>query len=277
MFFKLNKLNKLKKDGSGSATIEATVSLTAFIFFVVVILSIINYCRLQALMSNAIDCTVKEMSQYSYLYKASGLKKYKTALDDASRNKKNDINDILNTTKVLLTMTNDTVDEAEKLAGKVKGATDIDDVREIGGILANIDKNTSDIKSTADTLADGIGDIIENPMTFMAGIATIAASKGIDLITSRLIAAPLAKSMSIKHFGETKEIADQNLISLGVKDGVNGLNFGMSTLFASEKPEDVCIVVYYKLKIITLLDIPVFEITLCKRAVTRAWLGGDDY
>lgn len=64
--------NKLKKE-SGSVTIEATISLSSFMFAIVTILTIVNICVVQAKMSYAINTTAKEISQYSYLYSLTGL------------------------------------------------------------------------------------------------------------------------------------------------------------------------------------------------------------
>lgn len=50
----------------GVIVIEATISLTAFMFALVMIMSMINICIVQARVSNAINLTAKELSQYSY-------------------------------------------------------------------------------------------------------------------------------------------------------------------------------------------------------------------
>lgn len=60
-------IRKLKSE-SGSVTVEATISLSAFMFAIVTILTIINICIVQARVSYAINTTAKEISQYSYLY-----------------------------------------------------------------------------------------------------------------------------------------------------------------------------------------------------------------
>lgn len=62
-------IRKLKSE-SGSVTVEATISLSAFMFAIVTILTIINICIVQARVSYAINTTAKEISQYSYLYGA---------------------------------------------------------------------------------------------------------------------------------------------------------------------------------------------------------------
>ena len=56
------------KDEDGAIIIEATLSLSFFMFFIVTVLTIVNICYVQSKMSIAINETAKEISQYSYLY-----------------------------------------------------------------------------------------------------------------------------------------------------------------------------------------------------------------
>ncbi len=60
-----NKEQEQKCQG-GAATVEAIVSFSCFLFVVFTILTTVKYCRAQALISNAVDSAVKELSQYSY-------------------------------------------------------------------------------------------------------------------------------------------------------------------------------------------------------------------
>ena len=68
MFKKSNIRNQ-----KGAVTIEATISLTTFLFFFIMIYSIITICRAQAHIQIAINNTAKEISQYSYIYGMTGL------------------------------------------------------------------------------------------------------------------------------------------------------------------------------------------------------------
>ena len=58
---------------NGVVFIEATIALTAFMFFVVTLLSIVNVCYAQAKIGTALNETAKELSEYSYLYAVTGL------------------------------------------------------------------------------------------------------------------------------------------------------------------------------------------------------------
>lgn len=69
-------LEKYRHSQVGSATIEAVISFTGFLFVIFTILNIVNFCRAQMLVSNAMDTVTKELTQYSYFYQISGLRKF---------------------------------------------------------------------------------------------------------------------------------------------------------------------------------------------------------
>ena len=57
----------ISKSEKGSATIEAIVSLSIFIFAFIAIYSIVNMCIVQAQIQQALNKSAKEISQYYYL------------------------------------------------------------------------------------------------------------------------------------------------------------------------------------------------------------------
>ena len=67
-------LNNKKTDENGAIVVEATISLTAFIFAILIILQLVNICYVQSKMAVALNSA--EMSQYSYLYTALTLDEY---------------------------------------------------------------------------------------------------------------------------------------------------------------------------------------------------------
>lgn len=57
----------------GAIVAEATIALTAFIFAIYLVLSIVDICYVQAKMGIALNSAAKEMSHYAYMYDALGL------------------------------------------------------------------------------------------------------------------------------------------------------------------------------------------------------------
>ena len=62
-----------KNEENGAIVVEATLSLTAFMFAVLMFLLVIDVCYAQAKIGTALNCTAKEISQYSYLYSLTNL------------------------------------------------------------------------------------------------------------------------------------------------------------------------------------------------------------
>ena len=77
-----------KGNERGAIVVEATVSLTAFIFAIFTILSIVNVYYIQAKISMALNSAAKEISQYSYLYYALGVDKYDAQLSEGTEDSK---------------------------------------------------------------------------------------------------------------------------------------------------------------------------------------------
>lgn len=62
------------KNEQGSVTIEASISLTVFVFLFAAIYSIISFCIIQQKISYAMDTAAKQIAEYAYFYELTGLK-----------------------------------------------------------------------------------------------------------------------------------------------------------------------------------------------------------
>ena len=270
----LQKVNKQQ----GSATVEAVVAFTGFILAIFTILSLVNLCRAQMLISNAMDNAAKELSQYAYFYKMSGLQRFKRELDKTASVGKEDVNGVIGAVDEFYTSVvdaaNDSVEAGTNIAEATKeGTLQWSDVESaLNGISANADN----VNFNLDAMMTKFEDIGDNPMAYMKSLVAIAGSGGMELVTSHLIAAPLAKMFVRQQFGG-KEHANDRLKALGVKDGLDGINFKMSTMFTSTNPEDICLVAFYEVELLQLFDREVLSAKLSKVSRCRAWLAGDDF
>ena len=61
----------MKKE-NGAIVVEATISLTAFMFAILTVIMVLDICYTQAKIGIALNATAKEISQYSYLYSLTG-------------------------------------------------------------------------------------------------------------------------------------------------------------------------------------------------------------
>lgn len=243
----------------GSASIEATISLTFFIFVIMAVFMLINFCIVQAKVSYAINTTAKEMSQYSYFYHVLGLENADATLKD---NKKQAVEAFENFSSVI--------------GGAQKEKSEIDDtgMEEYLSKLISGEKD-ADIKNLSgeiNTLSQNIGDAVNDPTKFMKSIAALAGEKFSNKV-KKLIVVPLAKGMTRRHFGKSINEANTYLKGLGVVDGYDGLNFDMSTIF-KDGGKDVNIVACYQLDLASSFPFDL-KVQICQRASTKAWLGGD--
>ncbi len=261
--------DKLKKE-NGSVTIEATISLSTFMFAIVTILTIVNVCIAQAKISYAINTTAKEISQYSYLYSLTGLNDSQAQLYAAGKEGTKDI------TKILSDI-NTVYNEIENLGNT--GNQSPDNIEDIMGAWDSAVGSVENIEAAGNSLYSTIDGIAKDPKNLMFGIAKLAASEGFDLAKSRLIAAPLAKTMVKKHLVNTDDgSVEEYLKFLGVVPSptgkyLDGLDFSKSTLFPYGSNE-ITINVSYDIKVIPLLPID-FTFHFNQTAVTHGWLSGE--
>lgn len=272
--FRFLKLNKER----GSATIEAIIAFSGFLFVIFTILNVVNYCSAQMLISNAVDTATKELTQYAYFYKMSGLQKFSEDMSNVAEVGAGNINDILATTDSLYQSIGTAVDNTAEHSTNILNAIESGTFNQqmVQNVLTNIEADGTNISTSIESIMEAFGSVQDNPILYMKSIVAIAGNEGLDALKSHIIAAPLAKMFIAKHFGETIDEASKELERIGVVGGIDGMNFNMSTIFSSDAPNDVHIVVYYKLKLVQIFDWASLEVTLCKESRAMAWLGGDD-
>lgn len=261
----------MQKKERGSLTIEATVSLTVFIMVIVSIFSFINYCRVQAAVSNALDTTAKEMSEYSYFYEMTGLQKKVDGLNESAEGAKEYSNNVLGSFFSIADM----ISGSEEAKGDTSDSVLPDAISDISTMAGNISSNLDKINAEFTKISTATENAMKDPTAFMKSLMALGGSTMLETAKSNLIAAPLAKAMFIKHFGESKSAASEKLESYGVINGLDGLNFRLSTIFSADAPTDIRLVVYYQVDLISFLDIGLKPATMCKTTRIRAWLGGD--
>ena len=72
-------MQKLRDEG-GAIIVEAALSLTIFIFALITIYSVFHICMAQSRISQALNESAKEISQYAYLYELTDLHKQQANL-----------------------------------------------------------------------------------------------------------------------------------------------------------------------------------------------------
>lgn len=271
-------LQKIRRRHAGSATVEAVVSFTGFLFVIFTILNIVNLCRAQMLVSNAVDTVTKELTQYSYFYQISGLRKFDQEIQAIGEKNAISLNNVASSVgdlyNALGTAASSSEEEIRGLNNSLRqGNLTSDGVQ---AMLLNLDTNATNVTASIEKVEAQIGDVIDNPVMYLKSIIAVAGSQGLETLKSHVIAAPLAKSLLVKHFGDNRTEANAALERLGVVGGLSGMNFTRSTIFEEKHQDEIHLVVYYKVKVMQLFKWADFEATICKETRARAWLGGDD-
>ena len=256
-------------------TIEAIVSFTGFLFVIFTILGVVNICRAQMLISNAVDTAAKELTQYSYFYEMSGLSKFKGAVDGQAEIGANNLNDVIGTVDTFASTVGNAYDKSAQHKTNIENAVTDFDVDGLQKEILSVGTDIELIDGSIQSMEASFSSVAANPLVYMKSIVAVAGSEFIDTSVSHVIAAPLSKALFTKHFGKNATEANKELEKLGVVGGLDGMNFKMSTLFAKESPKDIHIVVYYKLKLVQALDWATLEVPMCKESIGHAWLGGD--
>ncbi|MCR5477247.1 MAG: hypothetical protein K6E92_06475 [Lachnospiraceae bacterium] len=261
---------RIRKE-NGMITIEATLTLSFFMFAIVTFLSIINLCIAQARISYAINVTAKEISQYSYLYSLTGLNNRQADIYQAGTKQVSDA-------KVgeILSNVNTVYNEIQNL-GKT-GEKTPQNVDDIMNAWDGVNGSLSNMQSAGNSAIEGIRNIAKDPKNLLFGIAKLGASEVFDVAKSKLIAAPLAKVMCERHLSNGEMGAEEYLSRLGVVPASNGsyldgLDFSESMLFPNGS-EEITINVRYDVKVIPLLPIKL-KFHLNQTAVTLGWMAGN--
>lgn len=261
--------NKIKKE-NGSVTIEATISLSAFMFAIVTLLTIVNICIVQAKVSYAINTTAREISQYSYLYSLTGLNDREKEIAEAGKVQTQDLSSVLSDV-------NTVYNEIENLGNT--GNQSFDNIEDIMSAWDDVSGSVENIQGAGSSIKSSIENIAKDPKNLLFGIAKLGATEVFDLAKSRLIAEPLAKVMCKKNLVDEKDgDVDAYLKFLGVVPSasgsyIDGLDFSKSSLFPYGSSE-IRINVSYDVKVIALLPID-FHFHFNQTAITHGWLAGE--
>lgn len=266
------------KNKCGSVTVEALVSFVGFLFVIITILNVANYCRAQMIISNAVDTAAREMAQYSYFFDMTGMKKFNDYVNKNAAIGAANLNDVIDGTNSVYTTLaasfSDTEQSAQFLADKIDNQNL--NYQDIQAAALSLDTNLGNVLSSIDSMETALESVERNPILFAKSLAAFATEQGFEMAKSYAVGAPLAKLFTKANINTGGMAVQEYLEKLGVVGGFDGLNFNTSTIFSPGEPNDIHIRCYYKLSLCNFLDKSLFEVPICKEAVCGAWLSGDD-
>lgn len=87
-----------QKNEEGAIVIDATISLTTFMFLITLILAITNICLAQAKIGTMVNGIAKDVSNYSYLYSMTGLNSWEQGVSSGADKARGDLDQLFSDT-----------------------------------------------------------------------------------------------------------------------------------------------------------------------------------
>ncbi len=265
----------------GSISIEATISLVIFTFFMISVLLFINISRTQMRIQAAADKAVKEITGYLYLYKITGLYDLDMSIQNGKKPAKKAMGEAFGSFDKIALGVETVMDQVDS-SGLARGEVDFSDP---GGTYEKVKDLAETAKTQGQTIKDQYGaltslfkEVSDNPILYLKSMGAIAANYAGSRLKTFVIGSIMARDLTLKYMGG-RDQADALLRKWNVENGADGLDFSCSSIFDSEgdsanPAEDVNIVILYRMSVAPLLG-RTFQQTFCITASARGWLGGD--
>lgn len=280
----MKRLLRKGKENKASITVEAATSLLLFTFVMLLLLSFIDVARAQSKVQNAIDKAALEISQYMYLYQALGLYNFDVAMQAAGGPAGDTIDNLLeNADQGILGV--ETIFRSLQNTADYIGDGNTLSKDEWTALYEQVNGNGKSVTASYESIKTLFSGVKDDPIGFAKSLGALGVSFGMDKAKSYVIGSVLAKNMVTKYLGayysedangaavDHEALADGRLKAWGVVGGLDGLNFKYSSIFSSDAPQDINIVVTYEVRVFEVLGD--WRLQFAQSASTQAWLGGD--
>ena len=244
------------KGEKGSFTVEAILSLSIFMFAFVTIVSLATIAKIESTTQYAIDQTAKEISKYTYIASRANLLVHPKdsaeatvdSIDEAVQSMY-DFSDVLSSS----TGGNGVTLNSEGLSDMLSGMSG-DDFKSI--------------TASAQTVYNSFAPLMSDPKGAITALAQVVAQKGGSALVSRVIAQPLCKALLPKYITQQDD-ASAVLEKMGVVNGLDGLDFSLSTFLMDQRTINVVLVYEIDVKGFGIFD---QKLIVKQTASTAAWL-----
>ena len=217
------------KGEKGSFTVEAILSLSIFMFAFVTIVSLATVAKIESTTQYAIDQAAKEISKYTYIASRANLLVHPKdsaeatvdSIDEAVQSMY-DFSDVLSSS----TGGNGVPLNSEGLSDMLSGMSG-DDFKSI--------------TASAQNVYNSFAPLMSDPKGAITALAQVVAQKGGSALVSRVIAQPLCKALLPKYITQQDD-ASAVLEKMGVVNGLDGLDFSLSTFLMDQRTINVVLV-----------------------------------
>lgn len=243
------------KNEHGSFTIETTICLTLFMAAFIALISLAMIAKVESTTQYAIDQTAKEIAQYYYVADKMGI-----ANTDSGG-----VKEIDDTVQSLMDFT----DKSKTAINKHKGKS-VSDLYDTLKNYKDVANDVTEITKAANGVYGNFKTLFDDPKEILKALTTSMAKEIGNEIVTKIIAQPICRTLVPKYITSTGD-ADQTLRSMGVVNGLDGLDFRMSSFLTDQR--SINIVVVYRIKV---LGFGYFnsELVIKQTASTAAWVKG---
>jgi hypothetical protein len=276
---------KINRDESGMMVVECTISFTIFLMVVIAIIYLINIFTVHNRIQFAINSAANELSSYSYLYQALGVRGAEQTAEKDGEPYTSRIDDTQAQVIDTLTQIETTFSDGKELADGVSTPELSEDY--ISNIEESLKKVGDDIdatKESAEKSKDKITELVSDEDSLLAGIIYMGMS-AVDYGIHDGAGILMAELLTKKYLGGSE--ADAYLKSYGIEDGYAGLDFSGSSVFNDSDGTDngkdndkdkriIDFVVEYDIDMDFIgFVMPESKLHVVQRVSVAAWLDGD--
>lgn len=255
------------KDEKGAIVVEATLSLTFFIFAMLMILSIANICLAQSKIGTALNSAAIEISEYSYLYGLTGLNDKHKELAHKGAEADEKIGNVASGVAELY----GSISEIANVGSNIK----ISDFSDITNAYNSISGNVNQAQASANQIIDTVKSVADDPKAFILSLGALIGTGAWNTVNTE-VSGIIGQNFMKKHLNNKKGGDYETYLKwlhVVPKGGsyLKGLNFSQSKVFANGT-EDIDLVVTYKVRVIKLLGVEK-DFVFTQRAHTKGWFG----
>lgn len=243
----------MKNRERGSYTVEAALALPIFMFAFLAIVSLAKIARVECTTQYAINQVAKEIAQYYYIAERVGI---------ANTNQEGvkSVDEAISAVFDFADLTKEKASEYTSSDGLVNAIQD----------LSGVQNDINEISTAANDLYASFEPIFQDPKGIVSSLANMMLKEVANEVITKIIAQPLCRMLVPKYIISNGN-PDAALRSMGVVDGLDGLNFKMSSFLSDQR--SINVVVVYQIKVD---GFGIFDNTLViqQTASTAAWVTG---
>ena len=252
----------------GMMTVEAILCLVPFMIVIFGIISFINIFAVHNKIQYALYQMGNELSCYTYFYEALGIRAADLGL-------KKDID-------IQTEQLDGTIEELSAFMGQISEFEDsLTSAANGNSDISLVINNGQNLYEGGSQLVGSARELLSDPQALLRGFVYLGIERAeqagktflLGLISNGLMEVYLDES----YLSFQPMTADEYLRFMGVRDGMDGLDFSESELFSDEEYRMIDIVVEYDIEIFILKLFLKDDATIhvVQRCVTPAWLDGD--